>query len=126
MTEKVFKPHPDFQAISESWRKKWSDALRSGDYEQCQSRLEKDGRFCCKGVLQKIHGKPTYTPEGKTIGMPSKTYDAVKWGGRLIENMSLASLDGICMEAWLLNDVHNLTFPQIADLIDGKEVVESE
>lgn len=32
-------------------KKKWVEALRSGDYEQGQERLVRDGKYCCLGVL---------------------------------------------------------------------------
>ena len=38
---------------------KWIKALRSGEYEQGDSFFEKDGRFCCLGVLCAVLGQPT-------------------------------------------------------------------
>lgn len=37
-------------------RKIWTDALRSGQYEQGARYLELNGRFCCLGVLSKLAG----------------------------------------------------------------------
>jgi hypothetical protein len=32
-------------------KRKWVDALRSGDYEQGMNRLRRGNRYCCLGVL---------------------------------------------------------------------------
>ena len=31
--------------------KLWTDALESGQYEQCGGVLERDGKYCCLGIL---------------------------------------------------------------------------
>ena len=41
--------------------KKWIDALRSGQYEQCQGQLKCRDRHCCLGVLAEVHGKVSWT-----------------------------------------------------------------
>lgn len=35
-------------------KKRWIKALRSGDYTQANGYLQKDGKFCCLGVLCQI------------------------------------------------------------------------
>jgi len=42
----------------------WVNALRSGDYEQGQDYLCRDGKFCCLGVLCEIQGLPKQNVEG--------------------------------------------------------------
>ena len=37
--------------------KRWVDALRSGEYKQGRNFLERDGKFCCLGVLCEIEGQ---------------------------------------------------------------------
>lgn len=37
--------------------KKWVAALRSGEYQQCQSRLRNKTGFCCLGVLCDLYRK---------------------------------------------------------------------
>lgn len=37
-------------------KEKWVEALRSGKYKQCQTRLRIDNSFCCLGVLCDISG----------------------------------------------------------------------
>lgn len=38
-------------------KKKWTEKLRSGEYEQCQGVLHKGEEFCCLGVLTDIYIK---------------------------------------------------------------------
>jgi hypothetical protein len=35
---------------------KWVEALRSGKYKQTKNRLQRDGKFCCLGVLCEVAG----------------------------------------------------------------------
>jgi hypothetical protein len=42
-------------------RKRWTDALRSGEYQQGEGFLYVDGTFCCLGVLCDLHSKETGT-----------------------------------------------------------------
>jgi hypothetical protein len=47
-------------------RKKWVDALRSGDYKQGKHYLRSgDDSFCCLGVLCDIMGLPTSKQDGQ-------------------------------------------------------------
>jgi hypothetical protein len=38
---------------------KWVGALRSGEYPQAIGRLHYNGKFCCLGVLCKLHSQET-------------------------------------------------------------------
>lgn len=40
-------------------RKRWVDALRSGEYQQCTEALRKGDAFCCLGVACDLHAKET-------------------------------------------------------------------
>lgn len=42
---------------------KWVEALRSGEYKQCQQYLRIDGGHCCLGVLWNVHGGRWYDME---------------------------------------------------------------
>jgi len=37
---------------------KWVEALRSGEYKQTTEVFQRDGGFCCLGVLCDVAGKP--------------------------------------------------------------------
>ena len=44
--------------MNPEWKKKWVEALRSGQYKQCNARLKKmtssSPAYCCLGVLQEL------------------------------------------------------------------------
>lgn len=50
------------------FKKKWLEALRSGDYKQGDGMLFCDGKYCCLGVADKVCG---YSP-GKEAGILSE------------------------------------------------------
>lgn len=57
---------------------KWVAALRSGEFKQGKERLEKDGRFCCLGVLNRIQGnengdRGTIAVWERPVGISSET-----------------------------------------------------
>jgi len=43
--------------MNEAVKAKWLAALRSGKYEQGTEHLNKDGKFCCLGVLCDIYSQ---------------------------------------------------------------------
>ena len=49
---------------------KWLEALRSGEYEQIDSTLCADGRYCCLGVLETILDGDVEKDE---MGMPQSS-----------------------------------------------------
>lgn len=51
----------------------WIAALRSGQYKQGRFRLERDGRFCCLGVLcHVLHQRPELGVEMHRSATPGK------------------------------------------------------
>lgn len=48
-------------------RKLLTDALRSGDYDQCKSYLRDNGGFCCLGVACDVFAKET--GRGRWVGL---------------------------------------------------------
>jgi hypothetical protein len=105
-------------------RKRWVEALRSGEYEQGQSFLNKNNKFCCLGVLCEIVGvEKEYIPtnylfsygEEKSISACSKeVMDVVGLNDTLgMYNNYSASLAN-------LNDGLGKSFDQIADIIESE------
>ena len=86
-------------------KKKWVAALRSGEYEQGQGYLQKDGKFCCLGVLchvcgaEESLGRLTDWPDANTTDSSRLTWPEVN-------------------ELAAMNDDDNLSFPEIADWIE--------
>lgn len=99
----------------------WVDALRSGKYEQGQSHLCKDGKYCCLGVAADLFKTPktkitadfiTYFDDHRDTA-PPYVIDALnlrdRIGGTMLEETwpSLAHL----------ND-DGKTFSEIADIFE--------
>jgi len=90
---------------------KWVKALRSGEYKQGFSSFEKEGRFCCLGVLCKIMNEPTQEP---ATGL--NNWDVV--------HEHLGRDYGVVDELWHRNDgVYSFggkrhSFSEIADYIE--------
>jgi len=116
--------------VNEDVKRQWVAALRSGKYEQGRQRLEKDGRFCCLGVLcdlavkagvvERVHGEYEHgvvgfarpsDPEGPNASTPP--WAVVKWAGMDSDLMALT------IRALInLNDIKGLSFEEIADRIE--------
>lgn len=101
-------------------RRRWTEALRSGEYPQGKRFLNKDGRFCCLGVLCEVSGvHKKRHPDGETM------YE----GWVAILPGSMAEAAGLCSDLGdlglngspsltELNDSNDFTFDEIADVID--------
>lgn len=54
--------------LPEDFKKKWVDALRSGEFEQCHGKLHDGIGYCCLGVACKILGiTPSFNGEKEVI-----------------------------------------------------------
>lgn len=99
-----------------NYKQVWVDALRSGDFEQCQGTLHNGKGYCCLGVAAKVWGIAdgpemlvqdfTEAEEG-----PYKVYDAVR---KLTPR-------GIYHDGIDMND-GGKSFKAIADMIEEKWV----
>jgi hypothetical protein len=135
MTDKITKDQLTFEyaafALPRDIKETWLTALRSGEYKQGYNTLYdkyEDG-YCCLGVLEKavlgdVDRKKTRS--GMPLGMPRKAS---------CEAMGVVFLEdsppvGRCKEVHIrgftvschtlpeLNDYSNMTFTEIADLIE--------
>lgn len=111
-------------------KKKWVGALRSGEYQQGRGRLNDNNAFCCLGVLCDLHVKETggkwtrilsskngFEYKGTLVGLPD---EVLKWanlndfrGGEVIYQDDVLFFPA-------LNDHLQLSFKQIADLIEAQ------
>lgn len=102
----------------------WVALLRSGEFEQCQMKLEKDGKYCCLGVLCQLaivegicevdntDGKVVYYGEDMSYGcLPSSV---MKWAGMKSVLGELEGKDAL----YRLNDIQKKSFVEIADYIE--------
>lgn len=118
--------------MNEDVKRQWISALRSGEYKQGYQRLERNGEFCCLGVLcdlavkagvvERVHGEYGHgvvgfarpgDPEGPNASTPP--WAVVKWAGMVSDSDSLEMRSLIN-----LNDIKGLSFEEIADVIEER------
>lgn len=103
----------------------WVAALRSGEYKQGKRALNRDGKFCCLGVLCDLHskahgipwgGRPMYNfrYEGAVVFPNSNVY---AWAGMNAEAGTSVSIDGDGNYLYSHND-NGRTFEEIAKAIE--------
>ena len=108
----------------------WTEALRSGKYEQCRLRLNNsyDGSHCCLGVLCEIMiseggnlvkhtntAAGTTTYNGEEFGLPETV---MKWSGISSKHGEFTDSEGNYGSLALMNDDHDVSFCEIAKIID--------
>lgn len=109
-------------------RRRWVDALRSGEYKQARNTLRKGESFCCLGVLcdlvrDEVEGEWSgdlfaMLESGKqsNVNPPQSVvrYAGIRNDDPLVEFKNKQ----YCLTA--LNDTEKLSFAQIADLIEAQ------
>lgn len=104
-------------------RKAFTDALRSGEYNQCKGQLQDSKGYCCLGVACVVYEKLT----GEEL---NKDTAGQLVGGTLPQNVqTFYGIEDDLGVYWCvrggrtalsaLNDVRNYTFNQIADVVDS-------
>ena len=102
--------------------KDWVDALRSGEYSQCQGQLTDGNNYCCLGVLCEILNKTN--PDIITKSDISYNHCTFTLPNAVVEFVGLSSSNPSIKyqtedrSLSSLNDRYKLTFNQIADLIE--------
>ncbi len=106
--------------------RKWLAGLRSGEFKQAHGKLEKNGNYCCLGVLQKvIDGKVECFEHGSALGTPTAGWCTAnnvehltlsKYGRWALP--SLVDFAGRPMTAWEANDDGGRSFAEIADALE--------
>lgn len=100
------------------YKKKWIEALRSGNYKQGKFALKRDNRYCCLGVLCNIH------PEVEEILLDTSIYYKYKKdesNGYLPDSLcrSMKIKEEEMTKLTEMNDHNELNFDQIADWIEN-------
>lgn len=118
--------------MNQEIKKKWTEALRSGNYQQGRNVLNRNGKFCCLGVLCDLHSKETSNQwEDRLLQtdlLPTMMYldnacylpdKVVNWAGlqQLMGNSMI--VDNQLRDLDDLND-QGYSFEQIADLIEAQ------
>lgn len=116
-------------------RAKWIKALRSGKYKQGKSELfnKSEKTYCCLGVLCVVAGIKSTT--GKDMfGQKAQMFDGqnsvappaamnfvgLRTEGGAFEDLEKKYADYITSALWDLNDAGNLSFNEIADIIEAE------
>jgi hypothetical protein len=133
MGERIMNMNPEIKAL-------WIDALNSGEYTQGRGYLQKNGDFCCLGVLCDLaekEGVITHHTEdfgfdgtSTTVAIYGPDYASsstmlpetvAEWAGFEGNTMGRfeGRVDGI-NTLWELNDSSHYSFRQIAKVISEK------
>lgn len=110
---------------------KWLEALRSGEYAQCDGGLSEDGAFCCLGVLCELALKEgivnrTVTDNGDTLYDEEGAFlpEAVReWSGLKHLSPHVVRVDkelGRDTSLVCMND-EGTSFADIADVIEAQD-----
>lgn len=103
-------------------KKKWVDALRSGEYQQGRHALRSGNGYCCLGVLCEVlgmekYGTAMYMHDGYGIGLtiPSKMAAPLGLMNPCYKDAEMPIRDRLMG----MNDNELKTFDQIADYIES-------
>jgi hypothetical protein len=123
--------------------KRWVEALRSGEYKQSRSMLRNKHGYCCLGVLCELAvadgAIPPAVIDEDAIGYYNNTYtlppvEVKEWAGNTSQGWYVNRPQHVDAEddLWVelipvsfLNDAIEMSFPQIADLIEQTYVTEA-
>lgn len=107
---------------------KWVAALRSGEYKQGTRQLSwGDGSFCCLGVLTDLavkEGVGEWGEHGTDKDGEFDPCDATlppevgEWAGVDGDPAVVGTQINRPIQLWRLNDHHNRSFTELADLIE--------
>lgn len=100
--------------MNPQYKEKWLKALRSGEYKQGGGYLQRDGKFCCLGVLCEIAEVPfTLAPLNIREYRDAGQYHLDE---RLLERFGLSIDDQ--EELVRMNDILGNSFAEIVDYIE--------
>jgi len=118
--------------MNPEWKAKWLAALRSGEFKQGNGYLNRDGGFCCLGVLCELvaregqttkhvdeDGATHYARSGRCASLPYEIVELtgmVAWGSFGDFEIDSPFLSGATSLS-AAND-QGATFQQIADFIE--------
>lgn len=111
-------------------KKKWLEALRGGEYKQGRGELEKDGKYCCLGVLTDLYCKAKRVKKKvkeRLLDDVIPPKEVVEWADLGVENPVVmkgdktTSLVGLNDGEYAGNpqaEIRQHTFKQIAKVIE--------
>jgi hypothetical protein len=99
-------------------KERWIKALRSGEYKQTAGRLDRNGSYCCLGVLCELlkDESPYFT---KTSIENGKICYGDSWSTLNAEQLDYADIDIAASDILIkMNDTFVKSFYEIADYIE--------
>lgn len=109
-------------AAQKELRKKWVEALRSGEYKQGRICLCNNNRYCCLGVLCDVAGADFIVYQHSS-GVRQYEGFCSQLSTRLMERVGLSTpfgSFGYRKSLIELNDRDKKTFKEIADIIESE------
>ncbi len=103
---------------------KWTEALRSGEYNQCQNQLQFGDSFCCLGVACDIFitENANLNDRGQLKGCyPMEQPNAPQWLKDINKDFDDLTKDeaGVGFRIETMNDYEKMTFDEIADCLEA-------
>lgn len=107
--------------MNQEIKKQWVSSLRSGEYEQGTDCLEKDGKFCCLGVLCDLAARAGVVERKKKYGMGSYDNNEYVLPQVVVEWADLSSEDPEIGRGETLSNLNDAghDFKLLADIIES-------
>lgn len=101
-------------------KKIWIEALRSGKYQQGQGALKEGDSFCCLGVLCDLYDSTGWDPAPNDNRSKKLSFQSFM-GAPSLDVLDWSKFPQALLQDYIdANDIHDLTFHQIADMIEEK------
>lgn len=137
-------PGPEQLKLNPAFKAAWVTALRSKEFKQGEGCLAKDGTFCCLGVASEVLYRAGAIPRSTVVdllgrvfhgygadldqGLPGPDVYQLAYGPFSPDDEShrhpfdpvVKAPDGQRRKLHILNDCYDLTFDQLADLIEDQ------
>jgi len=109
---------------------KWVNALRSGEYRQCKGKLsDGKGSYCCLGVLGKINPELNLSGCSNFMLLNYHLAGLNNDTGRIDNKTNFYFNQGYTPGNFIafstLNDIYNLTFDEIADVVQAEYLLDN-
>ena len=114
--------------MNQEIKRRWVEALRSGEYKQGREALKRQGQFCCLGVLCDLHAKETNTRwvdyinkdwSSDYLNQDSVLPDQVmEWAGICESDPVITTGESTSNSITHYNDGKRYDFIQLSDLIE--------
>lgn len=112
------------ERMDESVKRRWLEALRSGDYQQTDAYLSRDNRYCCLGVLCEIALEDGVVRKQQPCDSPGEEYFNPKavedYSGKVLPEVVSAWASLIDENPTLIVNLHDLPVDVVSRMLDLK------